>query len=106
MAGNGIPQLGPPRIGQFADRLPPEPRHCEINAWQHYIDLLYFEAVRQNKVDAFVSVLGAPIRRGDEDNVDDECPQKSLMKISGLESVGKRTRQQEILQKKKKLRRR
>ena len=35
MAGNGIQQLGPPRIGQFANRLRPEPMHCEINAWQH-----------------------------------------------------------------------
>lgn len=30
MAGNSIRQLGPPRIGQFADRQKPEPLHCEI----------------------------------------------------------------------------
>ena len=37
------------RIGHFADKLRPEPMHCEINAWQHYIDLLYLEAVRIKK---------------------------------------------------------
>ena len=34
-----IQQPGPPRIRQFADRLRPEPLHCEINAWQRFIDL-------------------------------------------------------------------
>ena len=47
MAENGIRQLGLPRIGHFADKLRPEPMHCEVNAWQHYIDLLYLEAVRR-----------------------------------------------------------
>ena len=57
MAENGIRQLGLPRIGHFADKLRPEPMHCEINAWQHYIDLLYLEAVRIKKFDPFVSAL-------------------------------------------------
>ena len=92
MAENGIRQLGPPRIGQFADRLRPEPMHCEINAWQHYIDLLYLEAVRRNKFDIFVSVLGAPLGRGDEDYTDEVHPKKSLVEISGVESVGERAR--------------
>ena len=35
MAENGIPQLGPPRIGHFAERQRQEPVHCEINAWQN-----------------------------------------------------------------------
>ena len=34
--------------------------HCEINAWQHYIDLLYLEAVMRKKFDPFVSVLAHP----------------------------------------------
>ena len=40
MAENGIRQLGKPRIGVFADRVKPDPLHCEINAWQHILDLL------------------------------------------------------------------
>ena len=32
MAENGTRQLGPPRIGHFADRQRLEPVHCEINA--------------------------------------------------------------------------
>ena len=47
MAENGIRQFGLSRIGHLADKLRPEPMHCEINAWQHYIDLLYLEAVRR-----------------------------------------------------------
>jgi len=98
MAENGIRQLGLPRIGQFADRLRPEPMHCEINAWQHYIDLLYLEAVHRSKFDTFVSVLGAPLGKGDEETVDDRQRQKTGVKISGIDSVGERARQQEILQ--------
>ena len=32
MADNGICQLGEPRIGIFAERVHPDPLHCEINA--------------------------------------------------------------------------
>ena len=67
MTENGIQQLGTPRIGHFADRLRPEPMHCEINAWQHYSDLLHLESIRRNTSDTFVSVLGAPLGREDED---------------------------------------
>ena len=38
MVENGIRQLGLPKIGHSADKS--EPMHCEINAWQRYIDLL------------------------------------------------------------------
>jgi hypothetical protein len=34
MAENGVRQLGTPRMGVFAERVP-DPLHCEINAWQH-----------------------------------------------------------------------
>ena len=72
--------------------------HCEINAGQHYIDLLYLEAVMRKKFDPFVSVLAAPLGRGGEDDIDEVQPQKSLVKISSLESVGERARQQDLLQ--------
>ena len=45
MADNGIHQLGEPRIGIFAKRVCPDPLHCEINAWQHLLDLLYSKSV-------------------------------------------------------------
>ena len=48
MAENGIRQLGPPRIGQFADRQRPEPLHCEINAWQQILSIIYLEFVKRN----------------------------------------------------------
>ena len=33
MASNGLRQMGPPRIGIYADRQGPEPVHNEINGW-------------------------------------------------------------------------
>jgi hypothetical protein len=65
MATNGIRQLGPPRIGFFfADRQIPEPMHVEINAWQHFLNLVYHEALHRNLIDAFVETLAAPISGG------------------------------------------
>ncbi len=61
MAENGIPQLGKPRIGVFADRVKPDPLHCEINAWQHILDLLYSELVRRHAFEKFIATLSAPI---------------------------------------------
>ncbi|KAJ7365214.1 hypothetical protein OS493_007866 [Desmophyllum pertusum] len=58
MAENGIRQLGPPRIGQFADRQRPEPLHCEINAWQQILSIIYLEFVKRDMFDVFVKVLG------------------------------------------------
>lgn len=98
MAENGIRQLGSPRIGHFADRLRPEPMHCEINAWQHYIDLLYLEAVNQNKFDTFVSVLGAALGKGDTETTEERRHQNTSTKISGIDSAGERARHQDFLQ--------
>ena len=61
MADNGIRQLGKPRIGIFADRVKPDPLHCEINAWQHLLDLIYSEALRRGLFDKFIETLSAPV---------------------------------------------
>lgn len=98
MAENGIRQLGSPRIGDFADRLRPEPMHCEINAWQHYIDLLYLEAVNRNKFDTFVSVLGAALGKGDTETTEETHHQNTSTKISGIDSAGERASHQDFLQ--------
>ena len=58
MAENGIRGFGPPRIGVFADKQRPEPLHCEINAWQLVINIVYQESVRRNVFDQFIKVLG------------------------------------------------
>ena len=58
MAENGIRQLGPPRIGIFAERHRPEPKHCEINAWQQVLSILYLESVQRDKFPDFIEVLG------------------------------------------------
>ena len=58
MAENGIRQLGPPRIGIFAERQRPEPMHCEINAWQQVLSIIYLESVQRDKFPDFIEVLG------------------------------------------------
>ena len=93
MTENGIRQLGLPRIGHFADKLRPEPMHCEISTWQHYI-----EAVKRGKFDHFVFALAAPIGNRDG-GAEEGRPQKTLLRVSGIKSVGERARKQEILQK-------
>ena len=62
LAANGCRTLGAPRIGIFANRLRPEPLHCEINSWQDFLDLVYHEAVVRGKFEAFVNVLQAPVK--------------------------------------------
>ena len=59
MADNGIRQLGPPRIGVFADKQRPEPLHCEINAWQQVLNIIYQESVQRKVFDQFIKVLAA-----------------------------------------------
>ena len=62
MAENGMRQLGPPRIGDFAERIRPDPLHCEINAWQNLLDLIYEQAVQHSVFDKFIKVLSAPTK--------------------------------------------
>ena len=61
MAENGIRGFGPSRIGVFADKQRPEPLHCEINAWQLVINIVYQESVQRNVFDQFIKVLGVPL---------------------------------------------
>jgi len=61
MKENGLRQVGPPRIRDFAERQRPEPVHCEINAWQHLLNLIYKEALNRNIVKHFLDVLGATV---------------------------------------------
>ena len=58
MAGNGLRQLGEPRIGEFANRQ--RPVHNEINAWQHILNLIYKEALQRNVIDLFLEILSSP----------------------------------------------
>ena len=57
MAKHGI---RPPCIGQFADRQRHIPLHCEINAWQQILSIVYLEFVKRGMFDVFIRVLGNP----------------------------------------------
>ena len=61
MAEDGIRQLGHPRIDIFAERQRPEPLHCEINAWQQLLNIIYLESVQRDKFDDFINILGASV---------------------------------------------
>jgi hypothetical protein len=54
-------QIGPSQIGIYAERVRPDPLHCEINAWHHILDLIYTESVRCNVFQNFIKVLSAPV---------------------------------------------
>ena len=71
MGENGIRQLGQPRIGIFPEQQRPEPVHCEINAWEHVLNIIYRQAVQRGIFDKFIDVLSASAvdKRTDQENV-------------------------------------
>ena len=70
MAENGIRQLGNPWIGIFAKWQHLEPIHCEINAWQHLLNIIYWVAVQRGIFTKFIDILSASAveRRADQGN--------------------------------------
>lgn len=94
MAENGIRQLGPPRIGSYVCKLRPEPLHCEINAWQHFIDVVYIESVRRNCFDKFICVLESPI--ASKENTNNITKKKEIANTVNKESVGDRVRTEDV----------
>ena len=65
MAENSLRQLGPPRIGKFADRQRPEPMHLEVNNWQHLLDVIYLLLLLQDDCfEQFYEVLSNPTKDG------------------------------------------
>ena len=67
IAEYGLRQLGPPRIGDFADRISPELLHLEVNSWQHVLDIMYKESVRRGIFHQFIDVLKNPPKLFDAD---------------------------------------
>ena len=73
LAENGMRQVGEPRIGIFAERVRPDPLHCEVNAWQHLLDLIYSESICRNVFDKFIKITSAHVgleNRNVGDNLD------------------------------------
>lgn len=61
MAENGLRQFGKPRIGKFAEQVRPDPLHCEINAWQNLLDILYHEAIARHLFQEFIETLSGAV---------------------------------------------
>ena len=94
MAGNGLRQLGEPRIGEFANRQRPEPVHNKINAWQHILNLIYKEALRRNVIDLFLEILSSPVDTTSNGQVK---LSPTLLTTPHQEGVGERVRQVDIV---------
>jgi hypothetical protein len=60
MAEEGIRQLDSALIGDYAERQRPEPMHCELNAWQNILNVIYLEYVQRGMFPKFTEVLSAP----------------------------------------------
>lgn len=94
MAGNGLRQLGEPRIGEFANRQRPEPVHNEINAWQHILNLIYKEALQRNVIDLFLEILSSPVDITSNGQVK---LSPTLLTTPHQEGVGEKVRQVDIV---------
>ena len=64
MADNGLRQLGPPRIGIFADRQRPEPLHLEVNNWSHILSIIYQHALQEGTFDRFLNKMQLSVESG------------------------------------------
>ena len=64
MADNGLRQLGPPRIGIFADRQRPEPLHLEVNNWSHILSIIYQHALQEGTFDRFLKKMQLSVESG------------------------------------------
>ena len=64
MASNGVRQLGEPRLRIFSNRQRPDPFHHEVNNWQHVLNLIYQQSVRQNCFVSFIDTLMRPVKSG------------------------------------------
>ena len=91
MRENGLRQVGSPRIRDFADRQRPEPVHNEINAWQHFLNLLYKESLMRNVTETFLQVLSAPVTTANE-----EKKTSSEASVSHPEGAGERVWQHDL----------
>ena len=61
MAENRLRQFGKPRIGKFAEQVRPDPLHCEINAWQNLLDILYHGAIDRHLFQEFIETLSGAV---------------------------------------------
>ena len=64
MANNCLRQIGPPRIGMYADLQMADPLHLEVNNWERVLYTIYLEALRKSKMEEFLAVLGASLDKG------------------------------------------
>ncbi|CAB3999878.1 Hypothetical predicted protein [Paramuricea clavata] len=87
-ADNGIRQLGKPRIGIFADWVKPDPLHCEINAWQHILDLLYSESLLRCCFEKFIETLSAPIGPSDQNSLIEESSENHATPKRAVDLIG------------------
>ena len=94
MANNGFCQLKEPRIGEFANSQRPEFVHNEINAWQHILNTIYKEALRETMWIYFLEVLSSPVDTTEIANIKLSRPQ---LATPHQERIGESVRQVDIV---------
>ena len=94
MANNGFRQLKEPRIGEFSNTQRPELVHNEINAWQHILNMIYKEALRETMWIYFLEVLSSPVDMTEIANIKLSRPQ---LATPHQEQIRERVRQVDIV---------
>jgi hypothetical protein len=75
-------------LGFFADRVKPDPLHCEINAWQHILDLLYSESLLQRCFEKFIETLSAPIGLSGQNCLNKESSESPATPNRAVDLIG------------------
>ena len=76
------------RIGIFAKWQHLEPIHCEINAWQHLLNIIYWVAVQRGIFTKFIDILSASAEERRADQGNDNGNRKSQVYVPHDDGAG------------------
>ena len=71
--------------------------HNEINAWQHFLNLLYNESLMRNVTETFLQVLSAPVTTANEEKKTSKVKQVFPTLRVPVRESGSMTSQQRVL---------
>ena len=79
------------RIGIFAKWQHLEPIHCEINAWQHLLNIIYWVAVQRGIFTKFIDILSASAEERRADQGNDNGNRKSQVYVPHDDGAGEQS---------------
>ena len=71
--------------------------HNEINAWQHFLNLLYKESLMRNVTETFLQVLSAPVTTANEEKKTSKVKQVFPTLRVPVRESGSMTSEQRVL---------